>query len=170
MQRLRFPRRRQRGHAPRGFTYIGVLILAAVLGVGLAGLGQLWSMQAQRDREQELLFVGAQFRTAILSYSAATPAGKPRYPRDLDDLLDDKRHPVTRRHLRQLYPDPLTGKPDWEIVRGADGGIFAVHSRSSALPMKVSNFPPQFAAFEHAVTYRDWVFGAPPPGSPSQRR
>ena len=162
--------RRRGGHAQRGFTFIGVLILAAVIGVGLAGLGRLWSVQAQRDREQELLFVGDQFRAAIVSYAAATPAGKPRYPRDLEDLMDDKRHPVTRRHLRQLYPDPLTGKADWELVRSTDGGIVAVHSRSPALPLKVGNFPPQFAAFEHAVTYRDWVFGAPPPGSSPQRR
>jgi type II secretory pathway pseudopilin PulG len=170
MQRLRGPRWRLLGHAQRGFTFIGVLILTAVLGIGLAGLGRVWSVQAQRDREQELLFVGDQFRAAILSYSAATPAGKPRYPRDLEDLLDDRRHPVTRRHLRQLYPDPLTGKADWEIVRGADGGIVAVHSRSTALPIKVGNFPRQYTAFDRAVTYRDWVFGAPPPGNSPARR
>ena len=167
---LRCPRRRQRGHAQRGFTFIGVLIVTTVLGIGLAGLGRVWSLQAQRDREQELLVVGDQFRAAILSYSAATPAGKPRYPRDLEDLLDDKRHPVTRRHLRQLYPDPLTGKADWELVRAPEGGIVAVHSRSGGMPMKVGNFPRQFSAFERATTYRDWVFGAPPPGSSPLRR
>jgi type II secretory pathway pseudopilin PulG len=154
----------------RGFTFIGVLIVTAVIGVGLAGLGQVWSVHAQRERERELLFVGDQYRAAILSYSASTPAGKPRYPRDLDDLLDDKRHPVTRRHLRQLYPDPLTGKADWEIVRSPEGGIVAVHSRHGGSPMKVGNFPRQFSAFETAATYRDWVFGAPPPGSSPQRR
>ena len=162
--------RRRGGHAQRGFTFIGVLILAAVLGVGLAGLGRLWSIQVQRDREQELLFVGDQYRAAIVSYSASTPAGKQPYPRDLADLLDDKRHPVTRRHRRQLYPDPLTGKADWELVRAPEGGIVAVHSRSAGMPMKVGNFPRHFSAFEHAVTYRDWVFGAPPPGSSPLRR
>ena len=169
MQRQWQPRR-QRGHAQRGFTFIGVLILTAVIGIGLAGLGRVWSVQAQRDREQELLFVGDQFRAAILSYSAATPAGKPRYPRDLEDLLDDRRHPVTRRHLRQLYPDPLTGKGDWETVRSPDGGIVAVHSRHPGTPMKVGNFPRQFSVFETASTYRDWVFGAAPPSPPPKRR
>ena len=149
---------------------MGVLIVSAVIGVGLAGLGQVWSVQAKRERERELLFVGDQYRAAILGYSSSTPAGKPRYPRDLEDLLDDKRHLVTRRHLRQLYPDPLTGKADWELVRGPDGLIVAVHSRHGGAPMKVANFPRQFSAFENAATYRDWVFGAPPPGSSSQRR
>jgi type II secretory pathway pseudopilin PulG len=154
----------------RGFTFIGVLIASAVIGVGLAGLGQVWSVQAQRERERELLFVGDQYRNAILSYSASTPAGKPRYPRDLDELLDDRRHPVTRRHLRQLYPDPLTGMADWETVRSPEGGIVAVHSRHPGSPMKVGNFPRQFSAFETAATYRDWVFGAPPPKSPTPQR
>ncbi|MGB2815881.1 MAG: type II secretion system protein [Burkholderiaceae bacterium] len=158
-------------HGPqRGFTFIGVLILAAVIGVGLAGLGRVWSVHVQREREQELLFVGDQYRAAILGYSAATPAGKARFPRDLEDLLDDKRHPVTRRHLRQLYPDPLSGRNDWEMVRSPEGLILAVHSRNGGVPMKVGNFPKQFTAFESATTYRDWVFGAPPPGSSSQKR
>ncbi len=141
-------------HGPqRGFTFIGVLILAAVIGVGLAGLGQVWSVHVQREREQELLFVGDQYRAAILSYSAATPAGKPRFPRDLEDLLDDKRHPVTRRHLRQLYPDPLSGRNDWEMVRSPEGLILAVHSRNGGVPMKVGNFPKPV----HGVRKRDDV-------------
>ncbi|MDH5246545.1 MAG: type II secretion system GspH family protein [Betaproteobacteria bacterium] len=160
--------------APRphegGFTYIGVLIAVAVLGVGLAGLGQVWSVNAQREREQELLFVGDQYRAAIMSYAASTPAGRPRYPRQLEDLLDDRRHPVTRRHLRQLYPDPLTGRADWETMIAPDGGILGVRSTHLGTPMKVGNFPPNYAKFEAAATYRDWVFGAPLPAQAPPRR
>jgi type II secretory pathway pseudopilin PulG len=147
--------------AQRGFTFIGVLILAAVLGIGLVGLARLWSIEAQREREHELLYVGDQFRAAILSYSRLTPAGKPPYPRELTDLLEDRRHPVVRRHLRQLYPDPLTGQVDWDTVRAADGGILGVHSRHDGAPIKVGNFPPHYGAFEGAKSYREWVFGAP---------
>lgn len=146
-----------------GFTFIGVLIAVAVFGIGMAGLAQVWSFNAQREREQELLFVGAQYQAAIVSYMRSTPAGKPRYPRELGDLLDDRRHPVTRRHLRQLYPDPLTGHADWETVPAPDGGILGVRSRHTGTPIKVGNFPPQFATFERAASYHDWVFGAPPP-------
>lgn len=147
--------------AQRGFTFIGVLILAAVLGIGLVGLARVWSFEAQREREKELLFVGEQYRAAILSYARSTPAGKPPYPRELADLLEDRRHPVVRRHLRQLYPDPFTGQADWDTVRAADGGILAVHSRHDGAPIKVGNFPPNYGAFESAKSYRDWVFGAP---------
>lgn len=162
------PRRSTRSQG--GFTFIGVLIVTAVVGIGLAGLGKVWSFDAQREREQELLFIGDQYRAAILSYSASTPAGKPRYPRELEDLLDDKRLPVTRRHLRQLYPDPFTGKADWETVRGPEGGIMALHSRHGGLPMKVGNFPKRYSAFESASSYRDWVFGATAATTSTQRR
>jgi type II secretory pathway pseudopilin PulG len=147
--------------AQRGFTFIGVLILAAVLGIGLVGLARVWSIEAQREREHELLYVGDQYQAAILGYSRSTPAGKPPYPRELTDLLEDRRHPVVRRHLRRLYADPLTGQADWDTVRTADGGILAVRSRHDGVPIKVGNFPPPYAAFESATTYREWVFGAP---------
>jgi type II secretory pathway pseudopilin PulG len=161
---------RLRFRAQGGFTFIGIIISVAVLGVGLAGLGQVWGVKAKREREQELLFVGEQYRAAISSYVSATPAGKPRYPRQLDDLLDDKRHPVVRRHLRQLYPDPLTGRADWEVVLAADGGIAAIHTRADGVPMKSGNFPAYFIAFERAASYRDWVFGMPPSPQVGQTR
>src|SRR5262245_44395213 len=96
----------------RGFTYLGILIAMALFGVALAATGEVWRTTAQREREQELLFVGNQFRTAFMNYYANTPAGKPRFPRTLDDLVEDSRFPVPRRHLRRVYADPMTGKPD----------------------------------------------------------
>src|SRR5438093_8240525 len=51
-----------------GFTYIGLLIAIALMGLGLAAYGELYSHAAQRDKEAELLFVGTQFRDAIASY------------------------------------------------------------------------------------------------------
>ena len=50
-----------------GFTYIGILLAMALFGVALAATGDVWRTAAQREREQELLFVGSQFRSAFLS-------------------------------------------------------------------------------------------------------
>ena len=36
----------------------------------------------------------------------------------LEELLADRRFPTPQRHLRQLYDDPFTGRPDWELVLG----------------------------------------------------
>src|SRR6187549_538427 len=99
-----------------GFTYIGILIAMALFGVALAATGEVWRTAAQREREQELLFVGNQYRQAFMNYYAGTPAGKPRFPRTLENLVEDNRFPVTRRHLRRVYADPMTGKPDWVLL------------------------------------------------------
>jgi type II secretory pathway pseudopilin PulG len=149
--------------AQRGFTYVGLLLAVALAGVALAAAGTLWSTTAKRDKESELLFVGDQFRRAIGSYYEGTPGAK-RYPRKFEDLLEDKRLAVTRRHLRQVYADPMTGKADWELVRLADGAIVGLHSRSDASPMKVGNFGPRDASFADAKSYREWVFAYAPQG------
>ena len=85
----------------------------------------------------------------------------------LEDLLADKRYPSVRRYLRRVYPDPMTGSAEWGLVRGPNGGITGVQSRSTAQPLKKANFPKEYEAFAGAATYRDWVFAfAPPAGAP----
>lgn len=137
-----------------GFTYLGILLAVAILGVMLAAAGQVWSTTAQRDREAELLFVGEAYRAAIESYYR----GSAQLPRELQDLVEDRRSLVLRRHLRRLYVDPTTGRLDWEIVRTADGGILGVHSSSHGVPLKRANFPAREAGFENAECYCDWQF------------
>jgi type II secretory pathway pseudopilin PulG len=141
-----------------GFTYIGILLAMALFGVALGATGDVWRTAAQREREQELLFAGGQFRNAFMSYYGATPAGQRRYPRVLEDLLEDNRFPVARRHLRRIYPDPMTGKADWGLIEAPGGGIAGVHSRSEAKPLKTANFTSQDVKFEGAEHYSDWKF------------
>ena len=138
-----------------GFTYLGILLAVAILGVMLAAAGTVWSMAAQRDREAELLFVGEAYRAAIESYYRN---GSGELPRELQDLVEDRRSLVLRRHLRRLYDDPMTGRFDWEIVRTGDGGILGIHSSSRGLPIKRANFPPREAEFAVAECYCDWQF------------
>ena len=91
----------------RGFTYLTVLFIVAVLMGGLALVGEVWETWAKREKEADLLFVGNQYRKAIQRYVLS---GKAQYPRTLDDLLLDPRQPSKQRYLRKLYPDPMTGK------------------------------------------------------------
>jgi type II secretory pathway pseudopilin PulG len=117
----------------RGYTYIGVLLLVALLSAGLAATGQSWSQAAQRERERELQFRGQEILAAIKSYVAATPAGQaPQDPVSFDDLLLDRRSLIPRHHLRRIYIDPFTLKPDWVLVPAPAGlnGFKGVHSAS----------------------------------------
>jgi hypothetical protein len=114
----------------------------------------MWSTQARRGREAELLFVGDQYRLAITRYVA----GGGGFPRQLTDLVEDARSPVPRRYLRRLYPDPMTGQADWQVITEPSGGIVGIASSSQGKPIKVAGFGPTDAAFENAECYCDWKF------------
>lgn len=140
----------------RGFTFVVVLILVAIIGAGLASAGTVWRTQTQREREEELLFVGQQFRAAIESYVKRSP-GAPEFPRRLEDLVEDRRGPVPLRHLRRVYVDPMTGTRDWGLVRQGDR-IVGVHTRHDARPFRAAGFRPGDEAFEAAGSVSEWRF------------
>ncbi|XHO06934.1 hypothetical protein ACEQUB_p00180 (plasmid) [Ralstonia syzygii] len=130
--RMAPPRSWGRGHGLVMLTLLIVLMLASI--ALLAGL-DVWALQRQRQQEDELLFVGNQYRQAIERYYLAGRS----LPMSIDDLLDDKRFPVPLHHLRRVYPDPITGRNDWELLR--DGtGIYGIHSKSDGVPIKHANF------------------------------
>lgn len=142
----------------RGFTYIGVLVLVALMTVALAAAGEMWQTAARRDKEQELLFVGDQFRRAIGQFYAHSPGRARRYPLTLEELLKDPRYPVTRRYLRKVYADPMTGKANWGLIKGPGGEILGVHSVSEEKPLKKAHFRLADKAFEGKSKYTEWVF------------
>ncbi len=141
-----------------GFTYLGLLILVAILALATSATLTLGSIVQRREAEQRLLEVGDAYRRAIASYVHSSPAGNRRYPGSLADLLKDPRHPGVRRHLRQLYPDPITGKNTWGLVQAPGGGIMGVHSLSQAQPIRISGFAAENQSFEDKERYAQWVF------------
>lgn len=146
-----------------GFTLLGMMILVAGLGILLASAGEIWHTAEKRDKERELLFVGNQFRQALDHYSAHTPARAPRYPTALEDLLLDPRVPGLQRHLRKIYVDPMTGRAEWQLIRGGPGGeILGVSSLSEETPIKTGHFRKDDRAFENKTKYSDWLFMSAP--------
>ncbi|HKO89423.1 MAG TPA: type II secretion system protein [Burkholderiales bacterium] len=156
-----------------GFTYIGLLILVALIAIALAGTAEVVSTAQKREREQELLFVGTQYARAIASYRSASP-GSEAYPTSLEQLLEDKRLPVMRRHLRKLYADPVTNGAPWGLVLGPNNGIVGVYSRSLDQPLKRQGFSKEYEQFTDTESYSQWKFigagavAAKPTGSAPQ--
>lgn len=140
----------------QGFTYMTVLFAVAIMAGGLALIGEVWSTSNAREREAELLHVGNEYRKAIERYYLLGP--QRQYPRNLSDLLKDPRMPGTVRYLRKLYPDPITGKDEWGLVKSADGGFAGVYSLSESAPLKSAGFAVRDAAFEGKSKYSDWQF------------
>lgn len=145
--------------ASEGFTYIGALILVVVVGIGLSTAGSFWSTVVKREREQELLFAGDQIRRAIDSYYKSTPGGRLfEYPRTLQDLLKDPRHPSTKRHLRRLYKNPMSKEGKWAFVYDSKMAIKGVFANSREAPLKKSRFPKGYEGFEKGSAYLEWKF------------
>lgn len=112
----------------RGATYLLLLFILALLAAGAATWAERWQVAAQRERETELFFRGLQLRDALQHFHDHTPEGAAAWPAQLDDLLRDARHQPPAVHLRRLYADPFSGRPDWVLLRNAEGGIVGLHS------------------------------------------
>lgn len=129
---MRVGRQRNRGRSfgarshSAGFTFLWVLFAVAIMGIGLLAVSEVWVTSAARYKRAQFEWVGAQYRQAIGSYYEASRGGAKEFPNKLEDLLSDPRYPTARRHLRAIYANPFTGKPDWELMRGGDGKVRGV--------------------------------------------
>ncbi len=166
VNRVRYERPGHR-HPTRcgGLAYLGVLLLLALIALAASASLQAGTALARRDAEAHLLAIGREFQDALYSHAnlprgAAASPGL-RGPRTLEELLRDPRVPGVRRHLRQVYADPLTGAREWGLVRDRDGYIVGIHSLADGRPVRQKGFDPALANFEDAEGYADWVFGFP---------
>lgn len=149
----------------KGFTLIAALAAMFLLALATQKVMGVVSQQTQREREAELLLVGAAYTRAIGDYYESSPGSIKRWPQSLGDLTDDKRFVVLRRHLRQAYVDPIAPGMEWGLVTAPDGGIMGVYSRSELMPIRsaAQNVGPlQLAAASH---YTDWQFVYTPSSS-----
>ena len=145
----------------RGFTYIGVLVILAVMMMALGAASEIWHSVMQREKEQELLFIGHQFRAAIGKYYAQSGN---RYPASLEVLLESNDLGVTgagakkSRFLRKLYQDPMTNESNWGLIAGPDKRVQGIYSLSEEKPFKTTGFINADADLELAKKYSDWKF------------
>lgn len=141
-----------------GFTYVALLVAIVILGISMGAAGKYWSFITQREKEEELLFRGEQYRLAIERYYKALP-GRNAYPPSIEELLKDSRTPKAKRHLRQAFKDPMTGE-DFELVRDQTklNRITGVYSKSEKEPLKKTGFPNQYQDFENKMAYNEWKF------------
>jgi len=142
----------------QGFTYLGLLFAVALMGATLALTGVVWHAAQKREKERQLLFVGNQFRQAIAAYYNHSPGSVKQCPNTLSELLKDPRQLVPTRYLRRIYPDPVTGKAEWGLVKTRDNRIMGVFSLSEDEPVKQSNFREADKEFEGKMHYTEWRF------------
>ena len=142
----------------RGSVLLIVLLMIVVLGLAAGIAASSWKTITQRAREAELLWRGDQYRKAIESYYTFTHGNASGlYPQKLENLEKDPRSLNAVRHIRRLYPDPMTGG-DWTLIKDKTGRIIGVRSESKLTPFKKDGFPSEYESFKGAETYSSWEF------------
>ncbi|MEQ1686936.1 MAG: type II secretion system protein, partial [Burkholderiaceae bacterium] len=151
-----------------------MLIVLALTALAAVQTGQRLADARQRENEEELLFVGEQYRQAIQSYWRQSPGALRAWPARLEDLLEDTRFPQARRHLRKLYADPISPETGWGLVTQGNA-VIGVYSQAEGLPFRQAGFSEGQLGFADAQRYAEWRFVAaapavgasgPPSGSP----
>lgn len=140
----------------KGFTYAALLAGIVIIGIMLGSAGKYWSNAVLRDKEEELLFRGGQYRLALTSYFQL--GGRNQYPPSIDELLKDSRTAGGKRHLRQRFKDPITGEDFVEVRDTLSRRIIGFHSGSDKEPLKQGNFPEPYREFEGKKKYSEWKF------------
>jgi len=150
----------------KGFLYLGVLFIIFIISITSIRLSSSYKIEAQRERELELLFIGHQFELAIESYYNQSPDGIKDFPIKLEDLLLDKRTLIPLRHIRKIYIDPMTNSSEWGLIKNDSDGITGVFSLSEGSPIiKSSEFHKQYknefndtTTNEDVIKYSEWKF------------
>lgn len=146
----------------KGMLLIGVLVFLTLAALTAVNTGQRWFDARQRAAEEELLFVGEQYRQAIESYWREAPNTVHQMPTRIEDLLSDNRFPFPKRHLRKAFLDPLA--PHQSLAELRDGAtLIGVYSQAEGSPFRQAGFEAQHKGFNQARTYADWKFNYVPP-------
>lgn len=103
-----------RGDPRGGYVLVALLASSAIMLAALALTVPRMAVQAQRVKEETLVYRGKQYQRAIELYFRAHK----KYPEEIDDLEETE----GVRYLRKRYKDPLTGEDEWRLIRmGANG-------------------------------------------------
>jgi type II secretory pathway pseudopilin PulG len=101
--------------AEDGYLLLTVLVMIFLILLALSVAAPKVAKEIQRDKEQEAMQRGLQYRRAIQLYYKKFGA----YPTDIKQL--EKTNEI--RFLRKRYTDPITGKDDWRLIHMGEAKV-----------------------------------------------
>lgn len=143
----------------RGYALL-VAIVAVHIVVILMLVGRAhWKTILLRDLEEELLFRGRQYVQAIESYQRQHIN---QFPPNLRILEKEK-------HIRRLYPDPMSSNGDWNLVlKPMAGGkkLLIIPLKSAGRFLTIGSIvgvcstspEPSFREYRGRKRYSEWAF------------
>jgi hypothetical protein len=117
-------------HYFKGFAYMVMLFLLAIIGVSLGVVSQDSDTLLKREKELDWVFVGKQYQRAIASYYQQSPEGIKTLPHNLEELIEDKRFIKPKHHLRKNYGDPANFNQAWNLILNEQNQLTGVRSNS----------------------------------------
>jgi general secretion pathway protein G len=151
----------------RGYTFIELVIVAAIVLILASAVMPLARVTIQRQKEAELRRCLREFRTAIDKYKDAVDAGliggtdvragSEGYPPDIETLVEgvsvvNDQSGRKLKFLRRIAVDPMTGEAEWGMRSYQDdadsrswGGqnVFDVYTKADGTALD-------------GTKYRDW--------------
>jgi len=103
------------GAGAPGSALLIVMMMATLLLVSLTVAMPSVYQEAQREREEELIFRGTQYARAIALFRQKFQ----RFPATVNELLQTD----GIRFLRKAYPDPLDRKGKWRFIHANAAGV-----------------------------------------------
>ena len=97
----------KRARPSRGYTLVALIVGMTVMAILIAAVLPMASMEAQRDKEAELIFRGVQYAEGIRTFRKRYG----RYPNTLKEMYE-----IRPRTLRKLWKDPMTNSLDWGLI------------------------------------------------------
>jgi type II secretory pathway pseudopilin PulG len=101
--------------AEDGYLLLTVLVMVFLILLALSVAAPKVAKEIQRDKEQEAVQRGLQYRRAIQLYYKKFGA----YPSDIKQL--EKTNEI--RFLRKRYKDPITGQDDWRLIHMGEAKV-----------------------------------------------
>ncbi|TAK17555.1 MAG: type II secretion system protein [Acidobacteria bacterium] len=127
--------RAKRKESESGFTFVELVVCAAILGIMAMGALPLARVSMKRQKEAELRRALREMRTAIDKFKDSAdngvispldlPAGGDNYPKDLQQLVDgvsvqNDASGKKLRFLRRIPIDPMTNRAEWKLRASQD--------------------------------------------------
>lgn len=115
--------KRPSSHGERGYALVGIMAVMLFSLIMMSAAAPMVKFEAQREREEEMLWRGQQVAAGLARYAAMRGG---QYPTDLNQLVEGIE--VGVKKIRLLRPsalcDPMTpcdaGSSNWRLVRPGD--------------------------------------------------
>ena len=139
---------RQGGGGEQGYAMAALLVMLTIMAILMTAAMPVWRQQAQREKEEELVFRGQQYVRAIRLFQMKNQA----LPSSIDMLVDG-------RYIRKKFKDPITDD-DFVPLGAAQGAAGQIGQLPGQLGQRGGSVPGQRGG---------GVPGQPGVGVPGQR-